>query len=217
MEPEKRLRPPVLEDQDQDPVGGPHREQIESDRFQRHDDRAESDEQKQEGECEHERDYVRHAVLHLVREVDVIGDVTSHGRLDLRDTPEGLRYELISQGRDRLPTGGLATGARKRELDRCRRSVRASAHREGRMRESAKLLASASKRSSASRAAVCLSSGPATTTIAGADVLGNSARLAQGCEGGLALSRQRLAARSCDVQLNRRRRKRKQKPGREHA
>ena len=59
-----------LEDEHQDAVGGGDGEQVEHDRLDRDDERAEGEEQDQERECEHEGDHVGQAVHQLVGEVE---------------------------------------------------------------------------------------------------------------------------------------------------
>ena len=84
VEAEDRLRPVVLEDEREHAVGGADREQVERDRLERHDDRAEGDEEQCERECEHEREHVRERVSDLAGEVDVLGGRTGDRCFDCR-------------------------------------------------------------------------------------------------------------------------------------
>ncbi len=69
VEAEQRLAQPVLEDEDEDPVGGAHREQVEHDRLDRDDDRAEGDQQQQERKPEDEGEDQRQALAEQLAEV----------------------------------------------------------------------------------------------------------------------------------------------------
>ena len=69
LEPEQALRPAVLEDRDEDAVGGADAEQVEQDRLDRDDQRAEGDQQEQEAQQEHEADHERSAIAHHLVEV----------------------------------------------------------------------------------------------------------------------------------------------------
>ena len=72
----------MLEDQDEQPIGGAHRQQVEHDRLDRDDQRAEGHQQQQEREPEHEREHARHAGLHLVVEVVRARGPAGHGVID---------------------------------------------------------------------------------------------------------------------------------------
>ena len=74
-----------------------------------------------------------------------------------------------------MPARGVVAGAGERELDEPRVAVRAAADRERRMRDPARDGEPLEALERLARGRL-LASGPATTTIAGADVLGNSAR-----------------------------------------
>ena len=67
--------PAVLEHEDEQPVGGAGREQVEDDRLDRDHDRVERHEQQQEREAEHEDEHQRHAVLVEPDDVEGVGGV----------------------------------------------------------------------------------------------------------------------------------------------
>jgi len=68
-EAEQRFEVALLEDEHENAVGGADGEQVEQDRLDRDDDRAERDEQQQEGESEHECEHDRRVRLHRIVEV----------------------------------------------------------------------------------------------------------------------------------------------------
>ena len=78
----------MLKDEHEHAVGRPHREQVERDRLERHDDRPERDEQEQEREGEHEDDHEGDPMLHLVREVDVFRGRSGDSGLDAGIRPK---------------------------------------------------------------------------------------------------------------------------------
>ena len=73
LEPEQLLPPAVLEDEHEDSVCGSDGEQVEDDRLGRDHERAEGEEQDQEGEAEHEGEHEPHDRLHVVVEVLRLG------------------------------------------------------------------------------------------------------------------------------------------------
>jgi len=86
----------MLEDEHEHAVRGGDGEQVEHDCLHGHDDRAEGDEQEQKGESEHERDHVRHPVLDLIREVDVLGCQAGDRRFDAGNAAERLRDQVVA-------------------------------------------------------------------------------------------------------------------------
>ena len=114
-------------------VGGPDREQVEHDRLERDDDRAEGDEQEQEREREHEGDHVRRAVLHLAGEVDVLGRDAGDRGLDAGMSPNACGTSSSRRMRDSALARCIVAGARERELDRGRGSLGVAADGERRV------------------------------------------------------------------------------------
>ena len=139
LEAEDRLGPRVLEDEHEHAVGRGNREQVEHDRLERHHDRAERDEQEEKREQEHEADHVRHPVPHLVREVDILGHLARHGRLDAGDSAERQRDELVAEDGDRMSARVVVAGPGERELDRGSGPGVVSVDREGRVSDPARL------------------------------------------------------------------------------
>ena len=130
LEAEDALGPVVLEHEHQHAVGCGDREQVQHDRLQRHDERAEREQQQSEAEQQHEGDHVRQPVLHLVREVDVLGREAGHCCLHAGHAAERLRHELLPQHRDRVPALRRSRRGRQRQLDRAALAVRAGTLRE---------------------------------------------------------------------------------------
>ena len=58
-------------------------------------------------------DHVRHAVLHLLREVDVLGDRAGHRRLDARNAAERRGHEIVAQDVDRAAARRVVAAARR--------------------------------------------------------------------------------------------------------
>ena len=85
----------VLEDECEHAVGGADRKQVECDRFDRNDDRAEGDKEQRERECEHERKHVRERVPYLAGEVEVFSGRAGNRRLQSADSPEGCRDQSL--------------------------------------------------------------------------------------------------------------------------
>ena len=93
----------LLEDQHEDAVGGPDRQQVQDDRLQRHHDRAEDHEQQQEAEAEHEGEHERQVVL---LRLDGIDASPPSGR---RRGPVGLI--AVEGGRDVVVAQALERGS----------------------------------------------------------------------------------------------------------
>ena len=68
----------LLEDEDQDPIGGARREQVQQDRLDRDDDRVEGHEHQQEREPEHEQEDRRDPVGIDLGDVDRERGVAGH-------------------------------------------------------------------------------------------------------------------------------------------
>ena len=82
--PSSALRPAVLEDEHQQPVGGGDRQQVQQHRLDRDHERAERDQQQQEAQRQDEREDHRRVALHLLVEVVRAGRLAGHRRLRRR-------------------------------------------------------------------------------------------------------------------------------------
>src|SRR3954469_13652250 len=109
-ESEERLCPVMLEDEYQDTVGCADGEEIQDDRLERNDDRAESEQQEDKSQDQHEDDHVRQPMPQLMREVNILGNLTSHRCLGARDRANRCRDQVRTQGPDGMTAGGVVAG-----------------------------------------------------------------------------------------------------------
>ena len=117
LEPEQLGAVAVLEDEHEQAEGRAGREQVEQDRLDRDDDRAEGDEQEQEREAEDEGDDLRHAVRVEVDDVERASRGAGHERLDPGQRPEDGRDDIAPDVADDLPVALVvrATGHHHRD------------------------------------------------------------------------------------------------------
>ena len=85
----------------EDPVGRADRQQVQHDRLQRDDDRAEGDQQEQERQAEHEGEHDRQVGRHRVVEVLRAGGHAGHVGLDASDLADRRGYDVVAERRQR--------------------------------------------------------------------------------------------------------------------
>ena len=161
------------------------------------------------------RDHVRHAVLHLAREVDVLGGDAGDRGLDARHAPERLRHELApaASRSARLLAALSPAPVSGSSIDAAVPSGLPLTVNGGCAIPRA--TASLSRRpTAAAPPSAAGRGGPATTTIAGADVLGNSARTCRASRGPARSATESDSSLGfADVQRERRERERDEQAG----
>ena len=125
LEAEQPAPDPVVEDEHDEPVGGPDREQVEHDRGGRDHDRAEHDRQEHEAQAEHEDEHDRQPGVHRVDEVDVVGRVAADDDVHV-GAREGAAGSRPSAGAGSRPAPSARSGRRRpaRRSRPCRRPAR---------------------------------------------------------------------------------------------
>ena len=112
---ERAAEEPVLEDEDQDAVGRPRGEQVQHDRLERDDQRAEDRQQEQEAQAQDEQEDLDHAVGEDLRLIQAHGRVAGDVRGGARRLGQGLRDDGRAHVTDRLPVGRIVLRARHDE------------------------------------------------------------------------------------------------------
>src|SRR3954468_6004996 len=96
-EPEQRLSVAVLEDEHEQAVGGPDREQVEDDRLDRDHDRVEGDQHEQERESEHEGEDQRQPAPQLTGEILRARRVAADVDARAGDLPDRCGDDLVAE------------------------------------------------------------------------------------------------------------------------
>ena len=124
LEAEHARAPAVLEDGDEDPVGGADREQVQRDRRRGDHERPEREQQQHEREPEHEQEDVRQPRAHLVVEVVRAGGHAGHRHLGVGQRRRDRRDHGVAQRVQRRERGRVVAVAGDREVDPRDRPVR---------------------------------------------------------------------------------------------
>ena len=101
LEAEQLLPVAVLEDEDEDPVGGSDREQVQEHRLRRDHDRSERHQHQQEREDQDEAEHERRGSFHLRVEVLRLRRGSRHADLRAGERADGHRDDLVAERRQR--------------------------------------------------------------------------------------------------------------------